>query len=62
MCLICHISRLYAEDMLAAVAHATGEQIGVSVERLQTISIAGLPEELFTADMSAARIRYTDCC
>ena len=44
--------------MLAAVAHATGMPVGVPVKRLQTISIAGLPEELFTADMSATRIRW----
>ena len=45
--------------MLAAVAYATGKHVGVSVERMQTISIAGLPEELFTANMSATHIRYT---
>ena len=47
-----------AEDMLAAVAHATGSAIGIAVERLETVSLAGLPEHLFTTDMSAAHIRY----
>ena len=43
--------------MLAAIAHATGIPVGVAAERLNTVSIAGLPTELFTADMSSTRIR-----
>ncbi len=46
-----------AEDMLAAIAHATGTAVGIAAERLNTVSIAGLPTELFTADMSSTRIR-----
>ncbi len=46
--------------MLAAIAHATGIPVGIAVERLNTVSIAGLPTELFTADMSSTRIRLAD--
>ena len=49
-----------AEDMLAAIAHATGTPVKIAVERLNTVSIAGLPTELFTADMSSTRIRLAD--
>jgi len=49
-----------AEDMLAAIAYATGVHIGIAAERLNTVSIAGLPTELFTADMSSTRIRLAD--
>lgn len=47
-----------AEDMLAAVAHATDTCIGIAAERLETIKMAGLPVELFTTDMSSTRIRW----
>lgn len=47
-----------AEDMLAAIATATGSLIGIPVGRLETVRIAGLPERLFTTDMSATHIRY----
>ena len=46
--------------MLAAIAHATGIPVGIAAERLNTVSIAGLPTELFTADMSSTRIRLAD--
>lgn len=44
--------------MLAAIATATGCLIGIRVERLETVRLAGLPERLFTPDMSATHIRY----
>lgn len=43
--------------MLAAIAHATGDTVGVAAQRLETVRTAGLPTELFTADMSSTRIR-----
>lgn len=46
--------------MLAAIAHATGCTIGIAGERLETVSLAGLPEHFFTTDMSATHIRYGD--
>ena len=46
------------EDLLAAIAHATGCPMGVAVERMETVRLAGLPERLFTTDMSATHIRY----
>ena len=53
------LPRLFAaEDMLAAIAHATGCLVGVPVRRLETVRLAGLPEHLFTTDNSATRIRY----
>lgn len=50
------------EDLLAAIAHAIGVPIGVAVGRLETVKIAGLPMELFTADMSSTRIRFASAC
>ncbi len=52
--------RTAAEDMLAAIAHATGTPVGIAADRLNTVSIAGLPTQLFTADMSSTRIRLAD--
>lgn len=46
--------------MLAAIAHATGFPVGIAAERLETVSIAGLPTQLFTADMSSTRIRLAN--
>lgn len=44
--------------MLAAIASATDCLIGIPVGRLETVRLAGLPERLFTTDMSATHIRY----
>ncbi|KAL0027124.1 hypothetical protein WJX79_008077 [Trebouxia sp. C0005] len=57
MDIVLGIDSLGKEDMLAAIAHATGTPVGVAAERLITVSIAGLPMELFTTDMSSTRIR-----
>lgn len=48
---------MLTEDMLAAIAHATGDAVGVAAQRLETVRTAGLPMELFTADMASTRIR-----
>lgn len=52
------VSMHAAEDMLAAIAQATGCLVGIAVGRLETVKLAGLPEHLFTTDNSATRIRY----
>ena len=49
---------LSAEDLLAAVAHATGTCIGIAADRLETIVTAGLPAQLFTTEMGFTRIRW----
>ena len=46
-----------AEDMLAAIAHATKTRIGIAAERLHAVNLAGLPEHFFTTDMSSTHIR-----
>ena len=48
---------MLAEDMLAAIANAIGLPVGLAVQRLETVSAAGLPMELFTTDMSSTCIR-----
>ncbi|DBA89480.1 TPA: 5' exonuclease Apollo [Trebouxia sp. C0004] len=57
MDIVLGIDSLGKEDMLAAIAHATGVPVGIAAERLETVSIAGLPTELFTVHMSSTRIR-----
>ena len=47
-----------AEDMLAAIATGIGCLVGIPMGRLETVRLAGLPERLFTTDMSATHIRY----
>ena len=47
----------FAEDVLAAVARATGECIGVQSSRHTSIAAAGYDVNLFTTDLSSTRIR-----
>ena len=46
-----------AEDMLVAIASATGEKIGIGQNRLMTIVAAGFDARHFTLDLSSTRIR-----
>jgi len=46
-----------AEDMLVAIASATGERIGIGQNRLTTIVAAGFDARHFTLDLSSTRIR-----
>lgn len=46
-----------AEDVLAAIARATGECIGVQSSRHTSIAAAGYDVNLFTTDLSSTRIR-----
>lgn len=50
------IDLLGKEDVLAAVARATGECIGVQSSRLTSIAAAGYDVNLFTTDLSSTRI------
>ena len=57
---------MHAEELLAAVAAATGERVCVPAERWSLLLMLGLPaERLFTTDTRAARIhavlRHTVC-
>lgn len=59
---ILHVSNLYkcfvyAEDMLVAIASATGEKVGIDHNRLKTIVAAGFDARHFTLDLSSTRIR-----
>lgn len=49
---------VYAEDLLAAVANATGIRIGIAADRLHNVIAAGMPADLFTTDMGSTRIRW----
>ena len=46
-----------AEDMLVAIASATGEKVGIDHNRLMTIVAAGFAARHFTLDLSSSRIR-----
>ncbi len=57
---------MHAEELLAAIAAATGERVCVPAERWALLLMLGLPaERLFTTDTRAARIhavlRHTVC-
>ena len=52
-----HRSGMTAEELLAAVAAATGERVCVPAERWALLEMLGLPAaRLFTTDTQAARI------
>lgn len=46
-----------AEDMLVAIASATGQKVGIDPNRLMTVVTAGFDARHFTLDLSSSRIR-----